>query len=218
MSKFAKLRAKQQERVQTQGVDAITPLSDPSFDFAHYNAALKEDLSRLSALASVDEKIVLKQELIKKYLGFVLAYIDNVEKYKNPVAVRVMIWLFDTQTIEPGLKIALHLIGQRIHEMPDGFKSDMQTFVCDYTYDWAAALLKKQQPASPYLEDLVTVMDDQRWQLSPPVQSKMYAMLAKHKDMEGDFKAVVALCDKAAACNPDGHGTKTLRTKALEKL
>lgn len=189
-------------------------------DLAHYQAAMDADLATLSPIKDLVEKAVVKKRMIETYWGFVKAYMDNGDNYPNSVAVRVMIWLFDTLDIERGLELAFNLIKQGIHVTPAKFDRDLPTFVCDAVYDWAAALLKldPQQSASPYLDALVATLDNDKWSLAPPVQSKMYAMLGKHKARVGEYATVVALCDKAEAVNPEGHGTKGLKAGALAKL
>ena len=83
-------------------------------------------------------------------------------------------------------------------------------------YDWANALLKQEQSASPYLDFFVANFED--WELAPPVKSKLYAILAKHKKREGDWLNVLALCEKAEQVNPEGAGVKTLKLEAQSKL
>lgn len=193
--------------------------SEPVKDLAHYQAALSADLARLAPVKDVIERAKIKAELLKTYWPFVDAYIKNGDNYPNDVAVRVCIWLFDVFDIERGLDLAFVLIQQN-QITPPKFDRDLPTFVCDAVYDWAAELLKTEPPqsASPYLDTLVATMDLKKWDLSPPVQSKMYVMLAKHKNQVGDYATCVALCQKAEAVNREGAGVKGLKAGALAKL
>ncbi|QSB01980.1 hypothetical protein JWZ98_03190 [Methylomonas sp. EFPC1] len=189
-------------------------------DLAHYQAAMDADIANLSPIKDLAEKAVAKQRMIETYWGFVKAYMDNGDNYPNSVAVRVMVWLFDTLDIERGLELAFHLIKQGVHVSPPKFDRDIPTFVCDAVYDWAAALLKTEPPqsASPYLDALVATIDNDAWSLAPPVQSKMYVILAKHKKRSEEWQTVLALCEKAEAVNPEGAGVKGLKTTAQAKL
>lgn len=186
----------------------------------HYQAAMSADLAALSTIKEIVEKAKAKQRMLETYWPFVKAYVDNGDNYPNDIAVRICIWLFDTLDIERALDLAFYLIKQGIHVTPPKFDRDLSTFVCDAMYDWSAALLKMDPPqsASPYLDTVVAHIDNDQWSLSPPVQSKMYAMLAKHKNREGDWLNCIALCEKAETANPAGAGVKGLKAEAQAKL
>jgi hypothetical protein len=189
----------------------------PHRDLEHYQAAMSADLARLSELKDIVEKAKAKAAMLAAYLPFVNDYISKGDNYPNDIAVRVCIWLFDILDIERALNLAFVLIKQN-QVTPPKFDRDLKTFVCDAMYDWAAALLKLEQSASPYLDQVVAVMDQDKWSLSPPVQSKMYAMLAKHKRREGNWSMCLALCEKAEQVNPEGAGVSTMKKAALAAL
>lgn len=221
------IKAQQLAEADKTGDNPYRPSEAPSEsaavvhgDLAHYQAAMDADLATLSPIKDLVEKAVAKKRMIETYWGFVKAYMDNGDLYPNSVAVRVMIWLFDTLDIERGLDLAFHLIKQGIHATPAKFDRDLPTFVCDAVYDWAAALLKLDPPqsASPYLDALVATIDNDHWSLAPPVQSKMYVILAKHKARTEEWPTVLALCERAEAVNPEGAGVKGLKTTAQAKL
>lgn len=187
---------------------------------AHYQAALLADINQLKQLRDVNEKAVYKAKAVPAYLGFIQDYIDNDERYPNSVAVQVMIWLFDCGETMKGLSLALHLIRQGLHHTPTNFGRNLETFVCDSVYDWAAALLKNGTYAATALETTVAEMESGNWQALMPqvVTGKMYAMLAKHKNLLGEFSAALELCYKAEAANPDKAGVKTLIDELTRKL
>jgi len=226
MRKLQHIKAQQLADAEKTGVNPYQPREAVSAaaavehgDLAHYQAAMSADLASLSVLKNVADKAKAKAAMLATYWPFVKAYIDNGDNYPNDIAVRVCIWLFDTLDIERGLELAFVMIKQN-QRTPAKFDRDLPTFVCDAVYDWANALLKMDPPqsASPYLDALVATLDNEKWSLAPPVQSKMYAMLAKHKNRVGEYATVLALCDKAEAVNPEGHGTKGLKKDAQAKL
>lgn len=186
--------------------------------FEHYQAAMSADLNSLKALKTLEEKAAAKKTMIETYWGFVNNYVKQGHAYPNDIAVRIMIWLFDINDIDRGFNLALYLIKQGIHHTPDKFDRDLPTFVCDAMYDWANDLLKKEQSVDPYLDTLIATIENDNWSLSPPVESKVYAMLAKHKNREGDFAACVHLCEVAEKVNPEGAGVKSLKATAFSKL
>jgi hypothetical protein len=197
------------------GAAAVNPAKSTD---VFYKFQLEQDLLRLKAISSdnIPAKIELKKELIKNYSGLIKGFLAGSTAEKSVVA-QIMIWLFDIADIENALAVAFRLI-EINQPMPKQFSSDMKTFVCDYTYDWANALLKKEQSASPYLDSVIERIDADFWDLSPPVASKMYALLAKFKFAEEKFADVVRLCDKAESVNPEGAGVKTLKAQAQKKI
>jgi hypothetical protein len=186
-------------------------------DLEHYQAAMGADLARLSTIKDVFEKAKAKAAMLATYLPFVNDYISKGDNYPNDIAVRVCIWLFDILDIERALNLAFVLIKQN-QVTPPKFDRDLVTFVCDAMYDYANVILKLDQSASPYLDQVIAVMDEDKWSLAPPVQSKMYTMLAKHKKREGKWDECLALCEKAEQVNPEGAGVMTMKKEALAKL
>lgn len=221
--RFAEIRDRQLAEAEKTGInpyqlsEAPSASAAPVGDLTHYQASLSADLARLAPVKDIVERATIKAGLIPTYWPFVKAYLDNGDNYPNDVATRICIWLFDTLNIESGLALAFVLIKQN-QVTPPKFDRDLSAFVCDAVYDWANALLKQDQSASPYLDELVRVIDDDQWSLAPPVHSKVYAMLAKHKTRTGDYAACLALCEKAEAVNPDGAGVKGLKDKAQKQL
>lgn len=189
--------------------------------FDQLKTAMEVDLARLKTYGTVDEKRAAKVTLLPNYLPYVEAYMANGYDTPNSIAVRVMIWLIDTGNIEKGVELGLYLINTGNQVMPTGFASNMQTFLCDYVYDWASAQLKAKQSASPYLDVLITALMFDDWELNGVVASKMYAMAAKHQNLKGDLKACVGYCELAEKVNPDGEkgaGVKTLKKDTLKAI
>jgi hypothetical protein len=228
MSRLHKIKAAQLAHAEKTGVnpyaaaqEAATvtiPVAKPTA-LAHYQAAMQADLASLKALKTVGEKVAAKEKMLEAYVPFVEDYLKQGHDYPNDVAVQAMIWLLDVGNVELGLNLALTLIKQGNQHMPERFdRRDIETFLCDAMYDWANALLKKEQSVSPYFDTLAATMTADKWDVHPAVASKVYAMLAKHKLREGDYQAVVDLCDRAESVNPDGAGVKSLRATATSKL
>lgn len=182
-------------------------------------AQMEIHLARIKEAKTLDDKAAMKRSFLPVYEEFVTGYVTRGEHYPNAIAVQIMIWLMDAGDIERGLSLALHLIGQRCHQLPPRFeRRDLETFICDAVYDWANVQLKKGMTASPYLDALAATLCGDQWDVHPAVASKVYVMLAKHKNKEGDYAACVDLCLKAQKINPEGAGVKTLLDGARAKL
>jgi hypothetical protein len=222
-SRLQKIKQQQLAESEKTGINpypadaAASAAATAPRDLEHYQAAMGADLAKLSTLKDVIEKAKAKAKMLETYLPFVNDYFRNGDNYPNDIAVRVCIWLFDILQIEHALILAFALIKQN-QVTPPKFDRDLKTFVCDAMYDYANALLKQDQSASPYLDQVIAVMDEDKWSLAPPVQSKMYTMLAKHKQREGKWADCVALCEKAEQVNPEGAGVKGIKKAALAAL
>jgi hypothetical protein len=189
-------------------------------DLESMQSAMEIDLGKISAAKDINEKIRLKKLFLPTYMDFVNDYINQGYNYPCDVAVHAMVWLLDAGEIETGLNIALTLVKQN-QRMPARFDRDMPTFLCDFFYDWANQCLKEGNGVSPYLDVLVATAENDKWDVHPLCISKIQVMLAKHKEIQGDYATALELCKKAEAVNPEGAGVKGMTkrlTAQLEKV
>lgn len=228
-----RIKAEQAERASQGAAARLNPLDridvgpGPGADAAATGGILRHfqdlvDLSEkeMSPLPAMgEERMTYKRDVaLPRILDFVEAYQAAGETYPNSVAVKACIWLFDVGEIERGLSLGLALAAGGNQIMPPRFeRRDIETFLCDALYDWANRKWKGRESASPYLERLIEAVEAGPWALHPAVHSKLYAMAAKHAELQGDSAAVIAWCEKAMAVNPAGHGTKTLMAAARAK-
>lgn len=186
--------------------------------FEQLQAVMETDIARIKSVKKIPEKVALKEKLLSSYLPFVMDYTANEHDYPCSVAVQSMIWAFDVGNIELALNLGLYLEKTGNQQMPEKFKRDLITFVCDEVYEWAKTQLENKQSASPYLDEIIAYVDDNEQDLHPLVISKNLVMLAKHRDREENYVECVALCERAEQANPEGAGVKTLKNKALAKV
>lgn len=184
----------------------------------HYIEAMKVDGKRLKDIDDIEERNRVKKELIAGYRPLIAEAIKG-RLVDSDLISELLIWLFDIDDIEAALKLGFVLVDKGLN-LPPRFDRTMETFICDTVYDWAAKLLKAEPPqsASPYIDNVVNVMDKQHWDLNPIVRGKMYAMLAKHKFNDKEYALCVELCDKAEAENPKKSGTIKLKQEAEQLL
>lgn len=187
-------------------------------NLAHYQAGVKAWLGAIAAESTLEARVPIKRRAIADVWPFVAQYLNSGAHYPNSVAVQACIWLFDVGDIDRGLSLGLALQTQGCHRMPARFERPLQDFLVDEVYNWANAEWKAGRTAEPFLGDLIQAMDREKWDLHPLMRSKSYAMAAKHAALRNDWQAVKDWCEKAAAINPVGHGTKTLHERALIKL
>lgn len=178
-----------------------------------HKAILAASIDEMLNVEDIEDRKAYKAEAIVKLIDFVNGYVSSAAKYPNIVAVWVMIWLFDLGDIARALPLALHLAKQKIHNMPTRFKSEIEAFICDQMYDWAAAQLKANKSAGPYLEQLINTIESEKWQLPDVVHGKMYAMYGKHLDALAENEAALKAYEMAMEINPRA-GVK----KSIERL
>lgn len=140
-------------------------------------AALDQDLARLSDLKNLASKQSLKrEELLPKYQEYVQRYCESGLNFPNRVAVQVMVWLFDTVQFDDALELADFLMEQG-QQMPERFKRrDIQTFVADAVCEWAYAEYSAQRSPEPYLSDLLPRVDGE-WDLTEQIPSKYHKLI-----------------------------------------
>jgi hypothetical protein len=190
--------------------------------FEQLQAAMVTDIARIKTKPVLEDKQVLKRELLPNYLPFVQAYVADGHNYPNDVAVQVMVWLFDVNDIENALKIGIYLVATGTNDLPEKFSRSLPGFMSDEVYRWANAELKAERTASPYLDEFVAFIDNseliETWELHPLVVSQCLNMLAKHKEREGKLAECIGLCERAEAVNPEGAGVKTMKERVQKVL
>lgn len=216
MNPLDALKQRQKLKAEQLAQEAAPPV--PVLSAAEGETLLKNTLAELSAMASLDERQAHKRGVLPQLAPLAQAYLDSQSTAPNPLAVQVMIWLFDVNDIEPALNLAIELVRRGFNFMPDRFNRSMADFVADAVYDWANAQLAKNQPAAPYLDQLINAVESQHWALNFIVKGKLYAMAAKHAERSGEHAMCLLLCAQAEAANPDGAGVKTLKNKARAAL
>jgi hypothetical protein len=204
-------------------VPSKTDSTEPSRHelFEQLKAAMETDLQRLSSYNTLDEKSDAKAELLPNYTTFTDDYVNQGHDYPNSVAVNVMIWSFDVGDIERGVSLGLHLAKTGNQQMPSGFKSTLETFICDQTYDWATKQLAENHSPAPFLTSVVDAMQADSWALNEIVQSKMFAIMARHFENIEAWQLCLDMCEKAEAINPKGEagaGCKGRKKKAQDAL
>lgn len=182
-------------------------------------AALDQDLERLSELKNLASKQVLKRdELLPKYQDYVQRYCESGLSFHNRVAVQVMVWLLDTAQFDDALELADFLIEQG-QPMPERFKRrDIQTFVADAVYEWAYTEYKAGRSPEPYLSDLLPLVDGE-WQLTEQIPSKYHKLIGMRAMEAGNFDVALKHLERSTELYAQaGNDTRIEKVrKALAK-
>ena len=204
---------------------AYTPgdaLSSPANARKHLllqEAALDQDLARLSDLKNLASKQSLKrEELLPKYQEYVQRYCESGLNFPNRVAVQVMVWLFDTAQFDDALELADFLMEQG-QQMPERFKRrDLQTFVADAVCEWAYAEYNAKRSPEPYLSDLLPLVDGV-WNLTEQIPSKYHKLIGMRAMEAEQWETALKHLERSTELYAQaGNNTRIKRIrKALEK-
>jgi hypothetical protein len=199
---------------------ASRPAKDIPGSLAHYQAAVAVAIEAQKTFPAMSpERTNAKRQALADVLPWVKQYMDRGERYPNSVAVQALIWLFDVGNIEEALRLGLYLIKTRSQHMPGGFKRrELEPFVCQAVYDWAALQLKEKASAEPYLGGLIAALEGGEWDVHPLIAGMLYAMAAKHARRLGEWAECLDWCRKAQAANPQGAGVQTMLDQAVDAL
>ena len=182
-------------------------------------AALDQDLARLSDLKNLASKQSLKrEELLPKYQEYVQRYCESGLNFPNRVAVQVMVWLFDTAQFDDALELADFLMEQG-QPMPERFRRrDLQTFVADAVCEWAYAEYKANRSPEPYLSDLLPLVDG-KWQLTEQIPSKYHKLIGMRAMEAGQLEVALKHLERSTELYAQaGNDTRIEKVrKALAK-
>ncbi len=199
------LALEHKRRVLAQGVSAVAsavaaaalPYSPGEALLALMEAALDEDLARLSAIQGMATRQDLKRsELLPKYQEYIQRYIESGLVFPNRILVQVMVWLFDTAQFVDALELADIAMAQG-QVMPERFKRrDIQTFVADSVCEWAYDEYKAQRSPEPYLSDLLPRVDGE-WDLPEQIPAKFHKLIGIRAQEDKEWATALQHLERA---------------------
>lgn len=124
VARISEARARRQEA-------ALQEVREEQNDYEQQLRDIDADELRLRELPRGEARTaMLTGELLPKWTPVVDAYVAAGKAYPNPLAVKVMIWLFNVADLDRALPLADLLVSQD-QRMPDNFKRDLPVFVAD---------------------------------------------------------------------------------------
>ena len=181
---------------------------------ARFTKMIRQDDSLLREIKSHEERNEQKALLIPKYEAYLQSYLEGDKRYKNPVLVQIMVWLFDTNEIEQALQLAVLAIDVN-DELPDAFGSKLQDWVLDTVFDWCEKEYEIKRSAEPFLSD--TIEHIETIDTFDQIKAK-YQKLAGHYALHAEnWQKAVEHYVYAEKLNPKIQ-VKTKRETAQKKL
>lgn len=174
-------------------------------------AQLGEDLDRLSAVKSVNDKIALKRELIAAYdahiIGVLEAAEDTGKATQDIIFVEIMIWRFDIGDWGLALDMAAHVIKFGL-KLPERHKRTPETFAVEEPAEAGlAAIRNKEDFDLKVLQRVVGMAQD--FNINDQVRAKLHKAIG--------LLLARQLEDDAAVIEAAG-GRRALAEAALENL
>ena len=198
--------------------DALSSPANARKHLMLQEAALDQDLERLSAIKGMAGRQLLKrEELLPKYQDYVQRYCESGLNFQNRILVQVMVWLFDTAEFEDGLELADFAIEQG-QVMPERFKRDIPTFVADAVIDWAFDEYNARRSPEPYLSNMLPLVDGE-WELTEQIPSKYHKLIGIRAMEAEEWQTALKHLERSTELYPKaGNDTRIVKCrKALEK-
>lgn len=182
-------------------------------------AALQNDLAALHEIKDVQQKIALKKEqLIPKWEPFVEQYMQSGAHHPFEPLVRLAIWLIDAEEIDKAIQLTDYAIKQ-LQKMPDGFKSDLDSFAAESIHDWALKQFKAGHSAEPFFSQVIERVESKQWIVTQPiVLNKLFKLVALVAEKENQPEKAEVYFLKCVEVNPKGHGIKGALHAVQKKL
>lgn len=176
-------------------------------------AALKEDLNTLHGITSIQRKIEFKKsELIPKYRE----YIPRLKSagFDHELLVYFLIWLLDAKEIAEAVEHGLYCVDRGL-SMPERFSTDLKTFFVGAVCCWAEDELSDESSASPYLMDLYSYVDAEKWDIADAVMAKLLKCMGMQSELDKDPGKAIHFFEQAETY---GAKVKTKLNKLRKKI
>ncbi len=172
---------------------------------------LAADLETLSFIKSIKQKESEKAEhLVPKYLPVVESMM--AAGTDNPLIGQILVWLFDIKDIHQAMILAFYCIEKNI-AMPERFKRDLPTYLCDVVIEWAETEFDAGRSPEPYFEQICVAAQD--FDLPDQVTAKMFRLKGLIAFGKEDYGQTVLDLQKAELY---GAKVKTVLAQAMKKV
>jgi hypothetical protein len=141
----------------------------PSNQWDVVRASLKKDSAALKSFKQVADKIDYKKRHLEQYQPYFESNTLPVD-----IAAIFMVWLFDCKEIQQAMLLADYCLKYGA-PMPEGFKSDVPTFVADEVLNWAESAFKQGHSTAPYFDQVLARFATD-WKLFDQIEAKYYKL------------------------------------------
>jgi len=176
-----------------------------------FEKELANDLASLKLVRSIKQKESEKAEhLVPKYMPLVTTL--RASGSDHYLLGQILVWLFDTKDIPAAMDLAIYCIEHKV-PMPERFKRDLSTYLCDTIVEWAENEHEKGQSTEPYFSQVCDLAKD--WDIPDQVRARFYRLQGLIAMKHEDFKQAIVKFEYAIEY---GAKLKTMLAKANKKL
>jgi hypothetical protein len=86
---------------------------------------------------------------------------------------QILVWLFDIKDIPQAMDLAVYCIAHDV-PMPERFKRDLSTFLCDTIIEWAENEHEAGRSCEPYFGQVFDLAKD--WDIPDQVRARFYRL------------------------------------------
>lgn len=181
--------------------------------YALMQMQLHQDMERLHAVLSAEQKAAIKRQLLPHYEDWVNGVLEGDSGAQDDVLMRVMVWRIDAGDLPGALDIAAYALRHRLNA-PDGFGRSVAAIIADEIASQALIRMKHGEHIPAALLSRVREMTDGE-DLYDAVRARLYKALGYALRDEGQLQEARALMQRALELH-DGVGVKA-DLKALDK-
>lgn len=172
---------------------------------------LENDLIALKLIRSIKEKERVKAEtLVPKYM----ALVDSLKASGSNhfLLGQILVWLFDIKDIPQAMDLALYCIEHDV-AMPERFKRDLPTYLCDTIVEWAENEHEAGRSTEPYFSQVCDLAKD--WDIPDQVRARFHRLQGLIAMKKEEWKQAVIAFEYAIEY---GGKVKTWLDRARKKL
>jgi hypothetical protein len=137
-----------------------------------YEKELADDLAKLKLIRSIKQKETEKAEhLVPKYMPVVETL--KASGSDHPLLGQILVWLFDVANIPAAMELAIYCIDHKV-AMPERFKRDLSTYLCDTILAWAENEQEAGRSVEPYFGQICELALG--WDIPDEVSAKMFKL------------------------------------------
>lgn len=176
-----------------------------------FEKELEDDLAKLKLIRSIKQKETEKAEhLVPKYMPVVETL--KASGSSHPLLGQILVWLFDVAHIPAAMELALYCIKHQV-AMPERFKRDLPTYLCDTIVEWAENEQEAGRSVEPYFGEICELAEG--WDLPDQVSARLFRLRGLIALSHEEWTTAVTEFERATHY---GAKVKTWLARARKKL
>ncbi|MDD9304383.1 MAG: hypothetical protein HUK40_19375 [Desulfobacter sp.] len=175
-----------------------------------FEKELANDLEALGMIKSIKQKETEKaSHLVPKYMPLVKSL--TASGSDHPLLGQILVWIFDIKDIPAAMELALYCIEHEV-SMPERFKRDLTTYLCDTIVEWAETEHEAGRSCEPYFTQVCDLAEN--WDIVDQIRARLFRLRGLIALSKEDWKQAIIEFEYAEEY---GAKVKTWLTRAAKK-